>query len=92
MTIDCLEAIRQAILDYRIFGSEGLNDALKKSLSEIVLYHEELKSEERKNEGRIISKFGQIIIELHSILVVASKIKKLSAPVTQLMLGSGDES
>ena len=88
---DGLGVVRQAILDYRISGAEGLRQALDKNAALILRYRDEFKEADETEDGKIVvSAFLGVLKRLDSIVSVGLKVKQLVQPaIERFMLGGG---
>ena len=84
-----LEAVRQALLSYRIFGAQGIRDALNKNIAFLLQYREELKKAYQCQGGEVLPLWIELLKKLDVVLVNAPKIKQLVEPAARLLLGSG---
>lgn len=91
MLLDDLEAIRQAILEYRIHGADGLRQALARSEDSLLRNYEDLKRASESVETRsVINEFLNILKNVDYLVSVGLKIKRLAGPVIErLMLNGG---
>lgn len=89
---DGLGAVRQAILDYRISGAEGLKQALSRNIDLIIRYRDEFKEADETEDGKaVVSGFRGVLKRLDGLVSVGLKVKQLVEPVIErLMLGGGN--
>lgn len=85
-----LDAVRDAILQYRVRGVEGIQHAWDKNFSVFARYHQELQTANENDDRGVISRVWDFLMKLDATLSVASNVPQLAAPViTQLMLTGG---
>ena len=89
---DGLGAVRQAILDYRISGAEGLRQALDRNIALFARYHDELEGAYKTEEGKtVVSGFYDSLRQIDNITSVLLKMKQAVGPeIERLMLGGGN--
>ena len=87
--IDGLESVRQAIIDYRIFGAERIRQALDRNVGLIHRYREEFKTAYESNDRQVVADFLGFLKKADIVVSTASKIKQLAAPIIDRMLESG---
>ena len=83
--IDGLESIRQAILDYRIYGAEGLRQALDKNVGLLVRYREDFQQASENNGRDVIFEFSNVLRKLDILVAVGLKVKQLAEPIINLL-------
>lgn len=89
-----LNGVRQAILEYRIHGAEGLRQALDKIIDDMIRYREEFNAASTENGTReLIRNCFEIILKVDNLVSTGLKIKQIAGTSIKgimLMLGSGD--
>lgn len=90
-----LNGVRQAILEYRIHGAEGLRQALDKSIVDMMIrYREEFEAASTKTESQeFIRNYFEIIQKVNNLVSTGLKIKQIAGPPIKSvlrMLGGGD--
>ncbi len=89
-----LNGVRQAILEYRIHGAEGLRQALDKIIADMIRYREEFDAASTKNETQeSIRNYFKVIRRVDNLVSTGLKIKQIAGPPIKSilgMLGSGD--
>ena len=88
--IDGLDAVRNAVLQYRVRGAEGIRQALDRNIGLMARYGQELKTASETDEGRIISRWWGFLQKVDTMLSLALNVPQLAAPgITQWMLTAG---
>lgn len=89
-----LNGVRQAILEYRIHGAEGLRQSLDRIITDMLRYREEFDAASAKNTTQeSIKNCFKFIQKVDNLVSTGLKIKKIAGPSIKgimLMLGSGD--
>lgn len=88
-----LNGVRQAILEYRIHGAEGLRQALDKIIADLARHREEFEAESTKTETQeFIKDYLKIIQILDRLVSTGLKIKQIASPLVGFlpMLNSGE--
>ena len=87
--VDGLEAVRQAVMQYRVLGLEGLRGALDRNIGIIARYGKDLDAANNKNERQIMSKWWSVLEKLDMVVSAGFNVQQLAQPaIAQLMLGS----
>ena len=86
---DGIEAVRQAILNYRIFGAEGIRQALDRNVGLVFRYGEDFKNASENEGKQVISDYFDLLKKVDIVISTASKIKQLVSPIINRMLESG---
>ena len=87
---DGLEAVRNALLNYQMFGAEGIRNAVYRNIGSYARHREDF--DKASNQGiEVVGAYKRFIDEVNAILSTALKFKQLSKPVAQIlpMLGVG---
>jgi hypothetical protein len=84
-----LEAIRHALLAYRIRGIDGLQQEIERSVGSIILHKEQISSASTNSpQGGVWKSFFELIARLHQLVALARNSKELAVPalaaITQL--------
>lgn len=88
-----LNGVRQAILEYRIHGAEGLRQTLDKIIADLARHREEFEAESTKTETQeFIKDYLKIIQILDRLVSTGLKIKQIASPLVGFlpMLNSGE--
>ncbi len=92
--ISGLNGVRQAILEYRIQGAEGLRQALDKIIADLARNREEFRTASTKTETQEpIRNYFKVIRKVDNLVSTGLKIKQIAGPPIKSilgMLGSGD--
>ena len=84
---DGLNAVRNAILEYRVRGVEGIRQALDMNIGLIARYFADLKTADESDDGGVISKWSGVLQRVDTMISLALNVPQLAAPViTQWML------
>ena len=89
--LDGLESVRQAILNYRVTGAEGIRNAVDRNVSSYARHQDDFKKASKTEYQNIIHAYKKIINEVNVAISTALKFKQLAEPATQIlpMLGMG---
>lgn len=83
-----LNGVRQAILEYRIHGAEGLRQALDKIIADMIRYREEFNAASTENGAReLIRNCFEIILKVDKLVSTGLKIKQIAGPPIKSVLG-----
>ena len=89
--LEGLEAVRQAILNYRVSGAEGIRNAVDRNIGSYARHKEEF-DRASENEGKeVIYDYKRFINEVNAIISTVLKFRQLTEPAAQVlpMLGMG---
>lgn len=87
---DGLNAVRNAILQYRIRGLEGIRQALAANIDLLIRYQQEFEQVKQHDPDRIWSRWSAVFLRLDGLVSTGFKIKQLAQPVIdRLMLNGG---
>jgi len=79
-----LEAIRHALLAYRVRGIEGLQEEVERSLGSVMLHRDEIAASKNKPEERKVwETFFKLVEQLNKVVTLARNSKELAAPAIQ---------
>lgn len=85
--VENLEAVRRAILEYRLRGAEGLRRALETAIGSLIRHSEEMKKYKEKPS---VKRYIEILGRLNEVVAVGLKTRELLAPVVKYFLSPGD--
>ena len=80
-----LEALRQALIQYRVGGEEAIRDILDQITGSIVRHQDEIKSEFSKAEELLVKSVG-IMGKLEELISKTQNLVALAAPTTTYLL------
>ena len=89
--LEGLEAVRQAILNYRVSGAEGIRNAVDRNIGSYARHKEEF-DRASENEGKeVIYDYKRFINEVNATISTVLKFRQLTEPAAQVlpMLGMG---
>ena len=88
---DGLEAVRNAILNYEMFGAEGIRNAVDRNVGSYARYRCDFERAEDSEIREVICAYKKVLNEVNAIISTALKFKQLAEPVAQVlpMLGMG---
>ena len=87
---DGLESVRNALLNYQMFGAEGIRQSLDKNFALPFRYSDEFIRASGSDEGKnIVSAFFEFLKRLNVVASTGLKIKQISGPAIDRMLESG---
>lgn len=89
--LEGLVSVQQAVRDYRIFGAEGIRNAVDRNLATWARYHKVFaEAEETDNQG-IFCTYKKLINEVNVLVTMTLKFKPLAESAAQVlpMLGIG---
>lgn len=79
-----LEAIRHALLAYRVRGIEGLQEEVERSVGSILLHRSDIvASKDKPEEQKVWQSFFKVIEQLNKLVSLARNTKELAAPALQ---------
>ena len=87
---DGLEAVRNALLNYQLFGAEGIRNAVDRNVGSYARHREDF--DRASNQGKeVIGAYKRFINEVNVAISTALKFKQLAEPAAQVfpMLGMG---
>ena len=89
--LDGLESVRQAILNYRITGAEGIRNAIDRNVGSYARYRDDFERVSETENQNIIHAYKNVINEVNGVISTALKFKQLAEPAVQVlpMLGMG---
>ena len=87
--IDGLTSLRQAIVDYRISGAEGIRQALDRNIGLMARCRDEIKAEQDRGDSEVLSGYWLVFSKIEKVVYSALKYVPLVQPVVQRMLESG---
>ena len=88
--VEALELVRKSIVNFQIYGPEGLRRSLDNTISILLRNREDLTEVYQHENGRLIDRLFTTIKSLDNLVAVALKVKQLASPVIDfLKLGSG---
>ena len=87
---DGLEAVRNALLNYQMFGAEGIRQSLDRNFALPFRYSDEFAKASRSEEGKqIVYVFFGFLKNLNTTISTVLKIKQISGPAIDRMLENG---
>ena len=89
--LEGLEAVRQAILNYRIFGAEGIRNAVDRNVGSYARHKEEFERASENKGKEVIYDYKRFINEVNAIISTMLKFRQLTEPAAQVLpiLGMG---
>ena len=89
--LDGLESVRQAILNYRVTGAEGIRNAVDRNVGSYARYRDDFERASETEDQNIIHAYKSVINEVNVAISTALKLKQLAEPAAQVlpMLGMG---
>ena len=88
--VEALELVRKSIVNFQIYGPEGLRRSLDNTISILLRNREDLTEVYQHENGPLIDRLFTTIKSLDNLVAVALKVKQLASPVIDfLKLGSG---
>lgn len=89
--LDGLESVRQAILNYRVTGAEGIRNAVDRNVGSYARYRDDFERASETEGHNIIHTYKDFINEVNAAVSTALKFRQLAEPATQVlpMLGIG---
>ena len=88
--LDGLEAVRGAILGYRIRGAEGIRQALDQNIASLIRYRQEFDEVKRSDDNGIWARWLSFIGKLDSFVSIALKMKQLVQPTIKMVMPGDD--
>ena len=87
---DGLESVRNALLNYQMFGAEGIRQSLDRNFALPFRYSDEFIRASGNDEGKnIVSAFFEFLKKLNIAASTGLKVNKISGPAIDRMLESG---
>ncbi len=87
---DGLESVRNALLNYQMFGAEGIRQSLDRNFALPFRYSDEFARASGSDEGKqIVSVFFGFLKKVNTTISTVLKIKQISGPAIDRMLESG---
>ena len=89
--VDGLAAIQSAILEYRLYGAEGIRNAIDRNVGLVYRNLEEIGTLEQPESKNVARDAIGCIWKIDKFVSAASKVKELAQPLTEHfpMLGGG---
>lgn len=89
--IEGLELVRKSIVNFQIYGVEGLSRSLDNTISILLRNREDLVEAYQSENAPIIDRLLATIKSLDKLVAFALKVKQLASPAIDfLKLGSGN--
>ena len=86
IVFDGLEAVRCAILEYRIRGMEGIRQAVDKNIASLFRYHEEFDEIKRGDHNGIWTRWSSVVGKLDRLVSTGLKLKQLAHPAIKMLM------
>ena len=86
--VDGLNAVRNAILEYRVRGAEGIRQALDRNIALIFRYRQEIDMASQHDQGGLLSRWLVAVGKLDALVATGLKIKQLAQPVMKILMPS----
>ena len=90
---DGLQAIRQSIVNYRLFGSEGIRVAVDRNVTLMARYRDEFENITEPESKKVLSDLWNFIVKADKIVAGAARLMPLAnrlSDLVQRMLEGGD--
>ncbi len=89
---DGLESVRNALLNYQMFGAERIRNAVDRNVSSFSRHRQDFDRASETTNGSIICAYKKFINQVNATISTALKFKQLAEPTVQQvlpMLGAG---
>ena len=82
---DGLESVRQSLLNYQMFGVEGIRNAVDRNIGSYARHREDFDVASENESKEVINAYKKFINKVNVVSSTALKFKQLAKPIVQIL-------